>query len=846
MSSDLQPASWKRDGFSSLHRLATCDPVAVRRLLHSAFVANVLLDAGIDRTNEKRTTRILELREASFDIDRQQLDHGPKRALALSFTLDGLRFVFSADAAGNSRGNRLALRYPTNVFVYERRDLGRERSGASIGAGTRVECRGPTGTTFIGEVADSSYHGLGISVAPGGDLPRQGDVEIRFLDGPNAGEHRYGRVHHVRPDELRPGWLRLGLSVSRVQRGQPLPVESRDRILPGKSGQRWVRYSAALLRASVAKTSATAARSMGYGQGGADGIAVVEYESIPGEAIRAIVDGYGYRPGGTVVVIPPAWGRTKETLSPLSATIVETFKNAREPVRVLRFDGTHRRGESFVLPECRVPGSEYRRFTFSRAVDDIHATLRFLRDDPGFRPSRVVLVTFSLSAVEGRRAVAENPTGLICGWIPVVGMVDLQSALKTISGGIDYALGLVRGVHFGVHELVGVESDMDHTGRDALKNRLVFLEDARQDFSRISVPVTWIHGRFDAWMDLERIRDVMSCGNAHNRRLIEVPTGHQLRSSREALETFQLIAVECFQMALGRQIEPAIPNLARLDERRRAERRRLPSREIREREFWRSYLLGRGGEVGIELLTATQAYRDLMTEQVEMLGLECGSRVADLGAGVGDFSVTLGRMSTKPAQVRIDCVDIVPEALKRCRARVVAKSGSKLPTVQLVVANLDVLKGHVIPVRSAIYDAALMSLVISYMRRPSEVLAEVFRLLKPGGRVVLSSLRRDADISKLHQDGLLELEDGRAAEVLGADGAMHLAEFARDFLNDAARILDLEETGRFRFWDPEELRALVRSAGFIHVRSAYGLGDPPQAAIVTGLKPSGAGLEFHS
>ena len=68
------------------------------------------------------------------------------------------------------------------------------------------------------------------------------------------------------------------------------------------------------------------------------------------------------------MVIPPAWGRTKETLLPLAATIVETFRRAGQPVRVVRFDGTHRRGESHVDPELRTPGEEYLHFTFSQAV----------------------------------------------------------------------------------------------------------------------------------------------------------------------------------------------------------------------------------------------------------------------------------------------------------------------------------------------------------------------------------------------------------------------------------------------------------------------------------------------
>ena len=43
------------------------------------------------------------------------------------------------------------------------------------------------------------------------------------------------------------------------------------------------------------------------------------------------------------------------------------------PDAVIRFDGTNRRGESHVDPECRSPGHEYLHFTFSQAVRDIQA-----------------------------------------------------------------------------------------------------------------------------------------------------------------------------------------------------------------------------------------------------------------------------------------------------------------------------------------------------------------------------------------------------------------------------------------------------------------------------------------
>src|SRR5258705_6347526 len=118
-------------------------------------------------------------------------------------------------------------------------------------------------------------------------------------------------------------------------------------------------------------------------------------------------------------------------------------------------------------------------------------------------PRKNILVTFSLAAIKARHALANDSR--IWGWVSVVGMADLQSALRTISGGIDYGSGLLQGMRFGKHELAGVNADMDYTGLDAIRNGIGFLEDARRDMSRIGIPITWIHGRYDAWMDLARV-----------------------------------------------------------------------------------------------------------------------------------------------------------------------------------------------------------------------------------------------------------------------------------------------------------------------------------------------------
>jgi ubiquinone/menaquinone biosynthesis C-methylase UbiE len=370
---------------------------------------------------------------------------------------------------------------------------------------------------------------------------------------------------------------------------------------------------------------------------------------------------------------------------------------------------------------------------------------------------------------------------------------------------------------------------MDRTGLDALAERLVFLEDARQDMLEVKVPVTWIHGRHDAWMDVERVRELLSSGDTSQRRLLEVPTGHQLRSSREAMETFQLVAREVGRMTLGREIEAALPNLEALERRRVAERERLHRPVVNLRRFWRDYLLGRSSTYGIQLLTATDPYRRLMQRQIQLLGLRENQRIADLGSGVGDFIVQLSESHRIGKGVTVHGFDFVSDGLRRAEKRSTrGRANQRGVRSRLVLADLE----GTIPVATGSYDSVLASLLIGYLVQPQKVLEEIHRILRPGGRLVLSTLKRDADISRIHVEGLKELRQGRAGEALGSAAALQIDELARDFLNDASRILDLEEQGRFKFWDAEEIATAIRKAGFCNVKSELAFGDPPQAVVV--------------
>jgi ubiquinone/menaquinone biosynthesis C-methylase UbiE len=332
-------------------------------------------------------------------------------------------------------------------------------------------------------------------------------------------------------------------------------------------------------------------------------------------------------------------------------------------------------------------------------------------------------------------------------------------------------------------------------------------------------------------MDVGRVRHLMSCGDTTGRRVIEVPTGHQLRTSAEAFAVFGLIASEIGRMAIGRAPAPRVPDMVEVDAQRDAERNRLPRAPVALRAFWTRYLLGRDARLGLQLFTVTSAYRRFMREQIEALDLRDGGRVLDLGSGTGDFAVHLAT-DHDVRGVHIDAVDFVDAALRRADARVSALRSRSDVRLSPILSDLDLAADINLPFAPESYDAVLASLLISYLSDPRSLLREIHSVLKRRGRLVLSTLKRDADISWLHLEGLAELRAGRADAEFGPEAAESIDEMARGFLNDASRILDLEEQGTFRFWDVEELEGLVRGTGFRIEGSFRALGAPPQAIVI--------------
>lgn len=96
--------------------------------------------------------------------------------------------------------------------------------------------------------------------------------------------------------------------------------------------------------------------------------------------------------------------------------------------------------------------------------------------------------------------------------------------------------------------------------------------------------------------------------------------------------------------------------------------------------------------------------------------------VGDLGCGTGQLTETLG-----PHVRRIVAVDGADEMLATARQRL-----ADTPNVEFRKGDLEAL-----PIQDAELDVAVLSLVLHHVPDPARALAEVARVVRPGGRVLV-------------------------------------------------------------------------------------------------------------
>ena len=636
-----------------------------------------------------------------------------------------------------------------------------------------------------------------------------------------------------------------------------------------------------------------------------------------------------------VVIVPPAFGKTKETLFGLALTLTENFRRLGKPLAVIRFDGIRKKGESHKDPEASEPPYELLNTNFTQSAADIVAILDWLDLNPKLRASSVVLVTFSFSALDARIVLRDEANRRrIQYWIACMGTPEFRDLMVRINCGLDFLEHYQLGIKLGVMPVLGNLVNVDDYVGDGVANSVATLEQAREDMRHLDLPITWIYGQYDNWVRAEFIRDVMSIKANAPREVISVPIGHNARTSQDALRMFGTITSLIHRFLHKAMIQPVLPGRKSMEIMRRAEKDRLPPRVLKNRKtYWHHYLVGENDLLGFDIMAMSDDYQQLMQDQLLALDLRSSDRLLDLGGGTGGFVEHLLESGRElPAQITI--ADLIPDAMTQAWQKLVSRfdvlkepgrldllcldlelsrflpiqrfldgevgtfeemadrienltleSAAKIqeaysprlhrilrgepitPTVAewlkrhfdlheyrtIIDFNLVaryvrhltnkkpalrrlVLPGFLegtrhLPIRAGWYNKVLMSLVLSYILNPGETLAEVRRIVRPGGRLVLSSMRPDTDASGPFTR-LLEKIETMPQEALPPRWPKPLLlESLRSFLNDAQALVDLEEAGTFDFFDPEKLEALLEGAGWEIERIIPSYGDPPQGYV---------------
>jgi len=687
----------------------------------------------------------------------------------------------------------------------------------------------------------------------------------------------------------------------------------------------------------------------------------VKYTDEAGREIRALLNSNGLDHRATVVVLPPAFGKKKEALAPLVCVLLANFTEAGHSLVTLRYDGINRPGESYNSIGQAKRGYEMLHYRISQGRDDLQATLDFCYDNPFFTPDHVVLVTFSMSALDARKVLVDQRNrDRVSFWVSAMGVPAAQTALRNTLGGIDIISNYKMGIPTGTCGLLGHLVNMDTIARDLVEHKYAYITDARLDMSQVKIPVLWIYGNSDRWVTPEEVDDVMSVGASEGRYVVEIPAGHNLRTSDDAVKTFKLITSHVFWTLFDEVIEPIDSDRDAMVRLVSYERERLEHKEELEKEsYWHNYLIGSGeGESGYDFYRNLVPFTTFLKTEVEMLDPQPGEHVGDLGCGTGLFLeellTRLGSRNRSPHALRgtrVTAVDLVPDALEKAREKAnrTVRTYPSLADVELSfhqrnlepnrLIPIDVLikdpgmkagylrgkveglthammdrlercslpflgealrgdplseeqnralqtecgsetaaavrdigrsarflRGELLPEErngttpektqdltwetlefanagrklnldfpDASFDRISASLFISYLFDPEQIVRQFYRMLKPGGRLLLSSMRPDSDISVIFTDFIEQV--ARADGTEGEAGERNeKLEGARAMLNEAASLFELEEDGYFRFFTAGELETFVRRAGFTLLETRASLGEPTQAVIITAEK----------
>lgn len=499
-----------------------------------------------------------------------------------------------------------------------------------------------------------------------------------------------------------------------------------------------------------------------------------------------------------IVVIAPGYGETKRDY------LILAYYFASNGFHVLRYDHTNHVGES--------QGKHF-NISLSSMKHDFQTVTQFVRQQWPHRP--VIGVASSLASRVALKAESEESSLALL--ILLVGVVDVQRSVATVHQEnvfANYLNGQVQdsanilGFNVGRHFL-----------HDAITNKFSTLNTTLEDIQTLETRVMYISAGRDAWIDDKDLQAFKQSIDPHLSKWLDVPEAlHRLQENPKiARTTYRHIIDHCREIFVisSQELSLQEPNRLDLGRQKRQEKTALQqdTRTDVGQAFWSDYL-GHFQTVG-----KCQDYVQLLDHVFHALGpITPGQRFLDAGCGNGNaglfFLQSLQDINKQPGlisepSIRYVGIDVIQEALGRAQFQMTRAyhslqmaSPTRFPSVQMSWSQVDLQ--HSLPFPDNQFDRIVSNLVLGYVDDPQAALRELFRVLAPGGKMVISNLKPNGDFSGIYQN------------LIRHAGQMDQKVEARELLNNYGKIRQAEKEGQFRFFDQTEWLNILDSLNGVY------------------------------
>ena len=573
---------------------------------------------------------------------------------------------------------------------------------------------------------------------------------------------------------------------SRVSESEPLPSFETDPLVQDDFNSMSPRISHKNSVHSVEISKTRNIQSTQLAILNTDGHTIMAYHDYPTETDLSTLP---------IVAIAPGYGETKRDY----LTLAHYFAN--NGFHVIRYDHTNHVGES--------DGDHY-HISLTSMKEDFQAVTQYIGTQWPTQP--IVGVAASLASRIAMKAEAECPSVSLL--ILLMGIVDVQHSLAIVHQE-DLFAGYRDGCFPESANVLGFNVSNVFL-QDALENQFTTLESTLRDVESLTTPVILVSAGKDAWVDRQDIQTVSHTLGSSLLHHHTVPEAlHRLQENPKAAKTtYRHLIQQCHDQLNMAPIHSVIkdPNRLILCRQKREEKVDHQQQSVTEVgvKFWQDYL----GH--FRSIAKCPDYVKLLDHVFHALGpITSGQQVLDAGCGNGNAGLFFlhglqaarnGHQPLGGGHIRYVGVDIVPEALGKAKAQMthmLEEIGNRRPTfsknLQLSWAQVDLQ--HTLPFADNQFDRIVSNLVLGYINNPQVALQELYRVLAPGGRMVLSNLKPNGDFSGIYQN------------LVECAGQLEQREEARQLLNNYGKIRQAEKEDQFRFFDGTEWNAILHSLG---------------------------------